>query len=159
MQIVFTTAYAEHALKGFELEATDYLLKPIDLERFYKACKVAETRLSAGTAKEQTKASNLFIKDGYNWVKIDLENLLYAEANDNYINIYEADKRTMTRMTLQKLLLKLPEDEFIQVHKSYIVARSKIEKIHSDHLMINGVKIPVSATFKKALKITFSNLY
>ncbi len=156
MQIVFTTAYTEYALKGFELEATDYLLKPIDLERFYKACKVAETRLSAGTAKEQAKANNLFIKDGYNWVKINFDNLLYVEANDNYLNIYEADKRTMTRMTLQKLLLKLPEDDFIQVHKSYIVAKSKIEKTHIDHLIINGMKIPVSATFRKALKMAFS---
>lgn len=149
-QIIFTTAYPEHAVKGFELAATDYLLKPIDLDRFFKACKLAETRLNAGISTIE-KESNLFVKDGYNWVKINFDDLLYAEANDNYVSLFEAQKRTLTRMTLSKLLTKLPKEKFIQVHKSFVVSLSKINRVEKQHLIVAGVKIPVSNSFKEAV--------
>lgn len=155
VQIVFTTAYPEHAVKGFELAATDYLLKPIDFERFFKACKLADTRLNTGVSTIE-KESNLFVKDGYNWVKINFNDLLYAEANDNYVSLFEAQKRTLTRMTLSKLLTKLPKEKFIQVHKSFVVSLSKIDKVEKGHLIVAGAKIPVSNSFKENLLLALN---
>ncbi|MEO6980747.1 MAG: LytTR family DNA-binding domain-containing protein [Mucilaginibacter sp.] len=127
VHIVFTTAYPEYAVKGFDLAATDYLLKPVSLSRLLQACSLVNERMVAD--KKQPEGQSLFVKDGYNLVKIDPSKITYIEAGDNYLSIYEGEKRTLTRMTLSELLAKLPPDAFQKVHKSYIVAIDKIEKI------------------------------
>jgi DNA-binding LytR/AlgR family response regulator len=147
-QVIFTTAYAEHALTGFELGVTDYLLKPIIYSRFLQACELAESRLSA-PKDNVAKDNSLFVKDGYNWVRIDLDNLLYAESEDNYISLYETNKRTMTRMTMNDLLGRIPADKFVRVHKSYIVALSKVEKIEKHQVIVGGAKVPVSGSYRE----------
>lgn len=148
-QIIFTTAFSEHALKGFELEATDYLLKPINFDRFYKACLLAETRETSNSTVEAEKT--MFVKDGHNWVQIKLSEILYVQAQDNYVNICEKNRSTLTRMTLSELEKKLPEQDFLRVHKSYVIALAKIEKIEKDRIMIERVKIPLSRLYREVL--------
>lgn len=149
VHIVFTTAYPEYAVKGFDLAATDYLLKPVSLSRLLQACTLVNERIA--TDKKQTEAQSLFVKDGYNLVKIDPLKITYVEAGDNYLSIYEGEKRTLTRMTLTELLAKLPGEAFQKVHKSYIVAIDKIEKIERGQVLVGGVKIPVSVSFRDDL--------
>jgi len=150
-QVIFTTAYAEHALKGYELAVTDYLLKPINFNRFLQACQLAESRqLKANTIKA-TPEESIFVKDGYNWLQIKLNNLLYAQAEDNYVSLYEAGKRTLTRITLIELQSKLPAQQFIRIHKSYMVALSKIDKVEKHQLTVAGICIPISKLYRDEL--------
>lgn len=150
VHVVFTTAYPEYAVKGFDMAAADYLLKPISLSRLLQACTLVNERISAMTKQP---AGSLFVKDGYNLVKIDLEKITYIEAGDNYLSIYEGEKRTLTRMTLTELFSKLPQESFQKVHKSYIVSLNKIEKIERGQLIVAGVKIPVSASLRDELML------
>ena len=149
VQIIFTTAYSEHALKGFELAATDYLLKPINFNRFYKACLLAEDRRTLNYTDQAEKT--IFVKDGHSWVQIRLSEILYAQAQDNYVDIHEKNKRTLTRMTLNELERKLPEQDFLRIHKSYIIAINKIEKVEKNHILIEGVRIPLSRLYREGL--------
>ena len=143
VQIIFTTAYVEHALKGFDLAATDYLLKPINFPRFLQACQLAESRILAGHKKVPYQES-LFVKDGHNWLQVRLSELLYIKGEDNYVSLFEKDRRILTRMTLAELQEKLPVGKFVRVHRSYIVALSKIEKIEKHQVTIGSEKIPLS---------------
>lgn len=142
--MVFTTAYAEHALKGFELSALDYLLKPIELGRFVQACnKAFETQANA-----PKRAPHIFVKDGYDWVRVSLDELLYVESEGNYLTFYETNKKTVTRMTIGEAVQQLPTADFKRVHKSYIVAVDKIEKIERHQVSIGKIQIPLAGSYK-----------
>lgn len=160
IQIIFTTAYPEHALKGFELAATDYLLKPINFNRFFQACELAQSRMQLPSdQKGSEQKESLFVKDGYDWVSVKLSDLLYIKGEDNYVSLFESTKRTLTRMTLTELHHKLPKDKFLRVHKSYIIALSKIERIEKHQIIIGGVKIPLSKGYRDlVLQIANKNL-
>ncbi|WP_104381646.1 LytTR family DNA-binding domain-containing protein [Sphingobacterium sp. HMA12] len=149
-QVIFTTAYPEHALKGFDLAATDYLLKPINFNRFLQACLLAESRYNSSFTKAR-QSENLFVKDGNNWIRIKLNELLYVRGEDNYINLVEKNKRTLVRMTLKELQKKLPLEQFLRIHKSYIISISKIEKIEKQQVTIAGTQIPLSMLSVDAL--------
>jgi DNA-binding LytR/AlgR family response regulator len=146
--IIFTTAHADYAIQAFELAAIDYLLKPISLDRFLSACMRAQEQLSTSSS-EKEKA--VFIKDGYEWVKVNLADLLYIEASDNYVIFHETKRKTTTRMTLAEAEEKLPADIFMRVHKSFLVNFAHIEKIHSEQVIVNSKAIPVSASYRKEL--------
>ncbi len=148
--VVFTTAYAEFAVKGFELAAADYLLKPISLSRLLQACTLVKDRM---IKKGQGKAPGpfLFVKEGYDLVKIDPHKITYIEAGDNYLSIYQGEKRTLTRMTLAEINSKLDPDTFQRIHKSYIVAINCIEKIERGQLMVGGLKLPLSISYRSDL--------
>ncbi|GAB2778138.1 LytTR family DNA-binding domain-containing protein [Rhabdobacter roseus] len=143
-RIIFTTAYPHYAVEGFELAATDYLLKPIGLSRFLQAC---------GRVSEQLEAAGryLFVKDGYDWVRVDLAALRYLKADDNYLTFYETHQTTLTRMTLTEALQRLPAERFVRVHKSYVVSLDFVEKIERHQLTVAGVKVPWSATYREEL--------
>ena len=142
-QVIFTTAHPEHALKGFDLAVTDYLLKPINFSRFLQACLLAESRHNCGYTTA-TQSENIFVKDGHNWIQINLNDLLYVRGEDNYVNVVEKNKRTLVRMTMAELQGKLPVKQFIRVHKSYIISISKIEKIEKHQVIIAGTQIPMT---------------
>jgi two-component system LytT family response regulator len=142
-QIVFTTAHPDYALKGFELAATDYLLKPINFNRFLQAVSLAGKRQKEGYVNS-AKPESLFVKDGHNWIRIKFANLLYVQAEDNYVSLVERDRRTLTRTTMAEIQSKLPAGEFFRVHKSYIIALSKTDRIERHQVVINGAKIPLT---------------
>jgi two-component system LytT family response regulator len=156
-QIIFTTAYAEHALEAFNLAATDYLLKPITYDRFRQACILARTRLAAPIATGLQKETNLFLKEGYKWKKINIDDLLYAEGLDNYVRLVEEQQKSITRITLNELLNRLPDNRFLRVHKSFIVAIAKIDKFDGNHVIIAGRQIPVSQSYKERLLQSFNH--
>jgi len=151
VQVIFTTAYPDYALKGFELAATDYLLKPINFMRFLKACKLAETRYQVPEVKKRDEEKALFVKDGHDWVQIKFNNLVYAKAEDNYVGLHETDKHTLTRITLTELQAKLPTDQFVRIHKSFIISRQKIERIEKHQVTVAGNKIPLSKLYRDQL--------
>ena len=141
-KVIFTTAYEQYAIKGYELDVLDYLLKPISFERFLKAANKAYDYFAGTNAQE---ASYLFIKTDNKLEKVNLEELLFVEAMENYVALYTADKKMITHSTLKALQEKLPGAQFIQPHKSYLVNIQCIQSIEGNILHIGGkYQIPIS---------------
>ncbi len=152
--VVFTTAYPEFALQGFDLSALDYLLKPIGFGRFLAACNKAWERQSVGPDLPGTgsaKSPFVFVKDGYDWVRVNLDELQYVESDGNYLTFQETGKKLLTRMTIGEAIELLPADRFMRVHKSYIVSLARIEKIERHQLTIGTAQIPLSGSYKDEL--------
>ncbi|HVW96191.1 MAG TPA: LytTR family DNA-binding domain-containing protein [Mucilaginibacter sp.] len=146
--VIFTTAYAEHAVEGFELNAIDYLLKPFALDRFVKACnKAMDYKLLHLSAAEQF----LFVKTGYADEKINLADICYLEAEGNYITYVLRDRRLLSRQSLADALTLLPAGDFVRVHRSYIVAVSAISKITRSEITVGETTIHVGATYEAAV--------
>ena len=146
-KVIFTTAYEQYALQGFELDVMDYLLKPINFDRFLKAALKALDyyALTASKASEAApQAPYMFIKANGKLEKINFDELLFIEGMENYVAVYLPNKRLITHITIKSLFEKLPEGEFIQTHKSFVVAVDKVESIEGNTLSIGQHKIPVS---------------
>ncbi len=149
--IIFTTAYPDYAVDGFEIAAIDYLLKPISLSRFMQAYGRVAEKLSSSNVQRPVTDHYLFVKTGYDWERIDLASLLYLEADDNYLTFHESNRRTLTRMKLADAMNKLPAEQFVQIHKSYVVSLAKIDKIERYQVIVAGHRLPVSGTFRHEL--------
>jgi two-component system LytT family response regulator len=147
-QIVFTTAFSDYAVKAFDLAITDYILKPIGFNRFLQSCQLAKERHPSIANHNSELPRQLFVKDGYQWVRINLEQLLFIQGQDNYVRLCESGKQTLTRMTLSDLIEQLPPNEFVRVEKSFIVAISKIDRIEKHQLIIGTERIPVSQSYR-----------
>ncbi len=150
--VIFTTAYPQYALDGFDVNALDYLVKPISFERFLKAANKAkeyyELRLKNKTESDKEPSSYFFIKVDGKLLKIYLEDILFVEALQNYVAIHTKDKKHITYLTLGNVSEYLPEDEFIKTHKSFIVPVKKVESIEGNELRIGGHLIPISRNLK-----------
>ena len=136
--VIFTTAYGEYALKSYEMDVVDYLLKPFSEERFMQACKKAQKINTA----QSSVTDFLIIKDGYSKVKINYHHILFFQAAGNYVQIVLEDRKLLTRWTLASLEKMLDVKLFARVHRSYIVSRSKVDRIEKSSLIIQGYKIP-----------------
>ena len=152
--VIFTTAYAEHAVKGFELNAMDYLLKPFSLSRFLKACNKAEElyslRKKPGTA---AAAESIFIKDGYEQIKVALDDIVYVEAAGNYTLIHLAGKPSLsTRMPIGDMLSLLPSQKFLRTHRAFIVAKKAVTKFDRSQVWIGDQLIPIGPTYTQCLQ-------
>lgn len=149
--IIFTTAYKEFALEGFELEAVDYLLKPFSFERFEKAVQKAFSHYKAHN--DTAKAGHIFVYSEYRMLKIDLDNIIYIESLDDYIKIHLADgKPVMTLMPLKKISQDLPADQFMRIHRSYIAAAKYISSLSGRRIILtNGTTLPVSESYAAQL--------
>lgn len=148
--VIFTTAYTEHAVTSFELDAVDYLLKPFSLARFTKACNKAYELYNFRNAKEDKK-DYLFLKTGYEQVKVLFDDICYLEATGNYVNFELKDKQVLTRMTISEVESLLPADKFIRIHRSFIAAVNKVEKIERHQLVVNGAVLPVGSSYYQNL--------
>lgn len=147
-QIVFITAYSEYAVQGFEVQALDYLLKPIEFERFLQTVNRVHAQLSQRTEGQ----GSIFIKEGYDWVRVQLNEIQYIQSDTNLLFIYERNRRVITRMTLTEMLSLLPAERFIRVHKSYIVAIESIQKIERHQLVLAKVTIPIGELYRESLE-------
>ncbi|MFF5382447.1 LytR/AlgR family response regulator transcription factor [Pedobacter suwonensis] len=145
--VVFTTAYTEHAVQSFELDAIDYLLKPFSLSRFLKACNKALELLNLRSGKQAIKASHIFLKDGYEQVKVALDEILYIEASGNYTQIQLKSKLLSSRITINDLADLLPKTDFIRCHRAFIVAKNKISKFDRSQIWIGEKIVPIGATY------------
>jgi DNA-binding LytR/AlgR family response regulator len=146
--IIFTTAYSEYALEGFELDVVDYLLKPISFARFMKA---AEKALSYMHAKEK----NVSITDGFFFIKcngkiekIVMGDVVYIEAMANYVIIHTRQKKYITYLTFSGIEEQLPAHLFVRIHKSFLVAVSAIETIDGNEIITNSVRLPISKNYR-----------
>jgi DNA-binding LytR/AlgR family response regulator len=151
--VIFTTAYPQYALDGFELNALDYLVKPISFERFLKAALKAKEYYEL---REQNKAKEnvatpdyLFIKADGKLVKILYSDILFVEALQNYVTIHTKEKKFITYLTFHSIEEFLPKTLFIKTHKSYLVAISKIESIEGACIQIGSHTIPISRNLKE----------
>jgi len=151
--IIFTTAYKEYAVEGFELDVVDYLLKPFDFDRFLKAFSKAEERFRSSSSKtvpEQTPDSKTFsFKYNYQNIQLPLHTILYIEAFDNYVKIVTPDKTYMPVMTMKTIQNLLPEAEYVRIHKSFIVAISKIKSFNHEQVITERKKIPIGRRYRK----------
>ena len=146
--VIFTTAYAEHAVTGFELDAVDYLLKPFSLARLVKACnKARELQQLRHPTPSVLADDHLFLKTGYEQVKVRYNEIHYLEAAGNYVTFVLITQRLLTRLTIQEALALLPQERFTRVHRSFIVANDKIDKVERHQLGINGARVPVGASY------------
>jgi DNA-binding LytR/AlgR family response regulator len=152
--VIFTTAFPQYALEGFELNALDYLVKPISFDRFLKAAmrakefyEVRQKNISEASG-ELTAPGYFFIKVDNKLVKIFYDDVLFAEALQNYVVIHTSDKKYMTYLTFKSVEDYLPADKFIKTHKSYIIAAAKIDSIEANDIRIGPHHIPISRNLK-----------
>lgn len=152
--VIFTTAYPQFALDGFELNALDYLVKPISFDRFLKAAIRAKEfyevrQINMDEPKQGDQAPDyFFIKAENKLVKIFFDEILFAEALQNYVVIHTKEKKHITYLTFKAVEEYLPVTQFIKTHKSYIIAVSKIENIDGNIIQTGNHQIPVSRNFK-----------
>lgn len=142
-KVIFTTAYQQYAIDGFELDVMDYLLKPIPYERFLKAAWKARDYFAL---KEQPESAipYIFVKADGKLEKIVFDEILFIEGMENYVAIYLEGKKIITHSTIKALLEKLPSKQFIQTHKSYVVGIDKIDTIEGNTLHIKNYQVPMS---------------
>jgi two-component system, LytTR family, response regulator len=145
--IIFTTAHKKFAIEGFELDALDYLLKPIDFERFSRAVNKALDYIQYKKSKTE-KDEAFFVRSEYQLVKIVLNDIEYIESLEDYLKIHlTAAKAVMTLMTLKAILEKLPPDKFKRIHRSYIVSVSKIKSVLNRKVRLTSVELPLSDSY------------
>ena len=155
-KVIITSAYAEYAIKGYDLEVSDYLLKPISFDRFLKAVNKAYDQLIS--SQTPVVQDYLFVKTSLKLEKIRFNDMRFIEGVENYVAIYSSDGKIITHTTLRTILQKLPPERFVQVHKSYLVNIDKIDSIEGNLLGIGKNKIPLSRTYKEtALEIILKN--
>ncbi|QJD96135.1 response regulator transcription factor [Mucilaginibacter robiniae] len=148
---VFTTAYAEHAVQSYELDAIDYLLKPFSFPRFLKSCHKAKEVLQTKQGPP-TITDSIFIKSGYEAVRISFQNILYLESSGNYMTFVLADgRRVVSRLTMQETLTMLPQQQFVRVHRSYIVNKHRVDRVERHQLHLQTYIVPVSSTYPVTL--------
>jgi DNA-binding LytR/AlgR family response regulator len=145
--VIFTTAYSEHAVMSFELDAKDYLLKPFNLGRFLKACQKAQEwhELKKGNA-----AGTIFVKTGYEQIKVNFDELLFCEANGNYVNFQLPKDKILSRMTLAEVEKILPSN-FVKSHRSFLVNIQHVQKIERHQLTVGDKLVPISVSYQEGL--------
>lgn len=150
--VIFTTAYSQFALNAFELDVLDYLLKPVEFDRFEKAVGKAFNYYKFKNGITNLITESIYVRSEYQMVKVELDKVEYIEALDDYVKIHFTDKSTvMTLMSLKKLQEKLTYNKFIRVHRSYLVNLSKIKTIVNRKIQLSHIEIPVGETYAKQL--------
>ncbi len=148
--VIFTTAYSEYAVEGFNLNAIDYLLKPFTFERFLQGANKANEYFKNQQPSESEKALFLYVRADYRLHKIALSDILFIEGLDDYLKIHiQNSKSIVARMTMKAMLEKLPAKDFIRVHRSFIVPFSRIENVRNKMIAIDNEEIPIGVSYEK----------
>ncbi|MEC5144876.1 LytTR family DNA-binding domain-containing protein [Chitinophaga sp. 212800010-3] len=152
--VIFTTAYSEHAVQSFELNAIDYLLKPFSLSRFLQACNKAfeQNIFRKSNFLSAPSVSSVFIKSGYEQIRVVLGEILYAESNGIYINFILEQGKVISRMTMAEVVALLPASDFARIHRSYIVAIRKVTRIDRNNVWIQQVELPIGSNYVAAIE-------
>lgn len=158
-EVIFTTAYSEYALEGFELEALDYLIKPIPFDRFIKAINRyfklnhQPLQIQEQSTTDTFKDSFIFVKSDKVMVKVVLSDITHIESLRNYVSIYlKEGQEIKTLNTISNIEEKLPETHFLRIHRSYIIAIDKIDSFTSGSVKITGQYIPIGRNYKEQVK-------
>ncbi|WKN43189.1 LytR/AlgR family response regulator transcription factor [Tunicatimonas pelagia] len=152
-QIIFTTAYSEYAIEGFELNATDYLLKPFGFDRFLKAINKANntsTRSTTASVSDSSPSDFIFVHSEHHMIKISLADIHYIEGYKEYVKIHtNADRPILTIRSLKSLAEQLGTSLFIRIHKSYIIAIHKIQDIRNGKVKVKDKYLPIGESYKE----------
>jgi DNA-binding LytR/AlgR family response regulator len=153
--VIFTTAYPQYAVDGFELNAIDYLLKPFSFERFWKAVLKArsmhETAAHPAGPVTPSGPDYFYIKSDNKLIKIAYDDILFVEALQNYVAVHTTDKKYIAYLTIRSIEEHLPAGRFIRTHKSYIVAAGKVESIEGNDIKIGQHHVPISRTEREVV--------
>jgi DNA-binding LytR/AlgR family response regulator len=152
--VVFVTAYEKYAYKGFELDAIDYLIKPVPFGRFLKAAQKAFDYLKLQQGPVYEKRDYIFIHSEYSLVKVKFDEILYIEGLKDYIKIYSvgSSRPLLTRMSMKAVEDLLPQGDFIRVHKSFIISMDKVISIRKNRIRIASMEVPISSYYRENLK-------
>lgn len=154
--VIFTTAYSEYAVDGFNLSAIDYLLKPFENERFLQAVNKANEYYKYLNKQEISTNQYLFVRADYSLVKIALSDIIYIEGLDNYLKIHlQNSKPIIARMSMKAVMDKLPEKDFLRVHRSYIVSFGKVNYVRNKIIHITDAEIPVGTNYNDTVAERF----
>lgn len=152
IKIIFTTAYRDYAVEGFELQAVDYLLKPISLDRLSQALQ-RYTELNQPKIKDLVPVNDtsdfVFVRSNRKMLKVDFVAIIYIESYSDYIKIHTNSQVIVTRETISAIEAKLPRDQFIRIHRSYIIALKYIESYTNEHVICQGKALSISRSYKK----------
>jgi len=159
--LIFTTAFPEYAVKGFELDAVDYLLKPFDFQRFIKAVKKAAVLLESAAQKTSPEKfpESIFVRSEYSAVRILLNEIEYIEGMDSYVKIFAGSKPVLSLMTMKAVLETLPADRFFRVHRSFIVPIDKILSIRNKTIFLKDKEIPIGSTYEAVSTMITGQLF
>ena len=147
--VIFTTAHRKYAVEGFELDAVDYLMKPISFERFLKASNKALELFSSRVSPEEADESYFFIKSDKQYIKIEYADICYVESAKDYVFIHTKEEKHLALLSLKQLEARLPSPQFIRVHRSYLVGISHIDVIQGNRIFISGQEIPISRNLQE----------
>jgi DNA-binding LytR/AlgR family response regulator len=157
-KVIITTAYREYALDGFELDVVDYLLKPITFNRFLKAVNKFYQLAQEEKQNEipsangiQPEEAFIYVKENKKVIKVHLNEILYVEGLSEYVQIYTESKKIITKTSMTNMEEKLPEADFMRIHKSYIVSMSKIEAFTSNSIEVPGKELPIGRSYKNSV--------
>ena len=162
--IILITAYEKYALEGFNLDVTDYLVKPVPLDRFVKACNKAQQlfdlRLQQKTLSSAGNPGYFFVNADYSLIKVTISDIVYIEGLKDYIRIHlkSSQKPLVTRMPMKTIEEQLPVSDFIRIHKSYIVSITFITAIRKSSVFIDTLELPVSDTYRDAVTLLTGKL-
>jgi two-component system, LytTR family, response regulator len=149
--VIFTTAYSEHAVQSFELDAIDYLLKPFSQSRFLKACNKAFELLEL-RKNNSSSPDHVFIKSGYEQIRVALGDILYVESNGNYMQFVTTDTKLLSRLTMAEAEALLPSNDFIRVHRSFIVAKKHVTRLDRKSIWIQQAEIPIGSNYADSIE-------
>lgn len=160
--VIFTTAYSEYALEGFELNAIDYLKKPFSFERFCKAYYRAEELFllkhqSRNPDSNKSESDFLFIKSDKKTIKVDFSEIFYIEGLGDYIKLNLEGKKIVTNLSMKKIISLLPDKMFYRIHKSYIISLDKIDSVEGNMVKINNIKLPIGNSFRPDFMLFVKN--
>lgn len=147
--VIFTTAYSEHAVEGFEMNAVDYLLKPFSLTRFLKACNKAyeQQALRKNLPASTLTQSFIYVKSGYENIRVEFNDILYAEAFGNYVQLVLENKKIVTRLTMSEAEALLSGRGFLRTHRSYVVSKDNIVKFDKKSIWIKQTELPIGPLY------------
>ncbi|MDP2415270.1 LytTR family DNA-binding domain-containing protein [Daejeonella sp.] len=155
-KVIFTTAYHDYAVEGFELNALDYLLKPVSFDRFLKAMEkvyehfgfTARQNIQTGIIPARNQDIFLYLKVDRRMVKVDVKDILWIESQKDYIKVVLSDKELISKQKISILEELLPEEEFLRIHRSFIIAVNKIESFNSSKIEIGAKELPIGRNYK-----------
>lgn len=148
-QVIFTTAHSEYAVEGFNLKAADYILKPFSYERFVQAVERVRQLAELMRASEGKGATHMLVRADYSLIKINFADIAYIEGLDDYVKIHvDAGKMIVARMTMKKILERLPAGNFVRVHRSFIVPLGKIGSVRNKIIYLPANHVPLGASYE-----------